>query len=163
MESTNQNQSTNFQQSKEILLSSSDLPLITDAVRYGGEVGVVDAELSFQSTYVEWAAIMLAAAGVGTNEAVEILEGLCQVLVTTPLGPRQDEQLVQNPPLSPASTPPSPNFSPYFVYVNILISKTTTNAPTKGRQTAPSRSIGAAGLPPPHKCTYGFQLPRETS
>lgn len=62
---------------------------------------VVDTVLGFQPADVEGTSVMLAAAGVRTHEASQVIVGLCQIVVATPLGPRQDQQLVQNPSLPP--------------------------------------------------------------
>lgn len=57
---------------------------------------------------VEGAFVVLPAALVGAHVSIKVPVGGGQIVVATPLGPRQDEELLEDPPPPPASTPPSP-------------------------------------------------------
>lgn len=73
----------------------------------GGEARVVDAVLAGEAGDVDGAHVVGAAAGVGAHEAREVAVGAGHVIVAAPVGPGQDEQLVQHPPLLPESTQPT--------------------------------------------------------
>lgn len=83
------------------------LPLIAGAVGDGGEARVVDAVLAGEAVDVDGAHVVGAAAGVGAHEAREVAVGAGHVFVAAPVGPGQDEKLVQHPPLLPESTQPT--------------------------------------------------------
>lgn len=88
-------------QVERILLILLYLLFVTEAVRDGGEVRVVETVLPLEPSDVERAVVMFPATGVDADEAIEVIVVAGQVFIATPLGPRHHQELIENPPLLP--------------------------------------------------------------
>lgn len=129
------------------------LPLVAGAVRYGGQARVVDAVLAGEAGDVDGAHVVGAAAGVGAHETRQVAVGTGHVFIAAPVGPGQDEQLVEHPPLLPESTQPilrcstrsSRGRRSYFKKGNV------TNPNTKAKNTRKPTTKARRQSPPSHR------------